>query len=155
MALYGFIAGSLFGSGFQVISILFLLILFVVVIAVLPAMAILYLPAYFSDITAWESIKVSFKLGFKNWGSLFVSMILVGFIYSAVSMLFSIPYQVVSLINPGQINFLTFILSAISIFGTLLTFPIMIVIFAFQYFSITEKEDGISLQSKVNEFENL
>jgi len=36
-----------------------------------------------------------------------------------------------------------------------LTYPIMFIFIAFQYFSIMEKEQGVSLQSKVSEFENL
>jgi hypothetical protein len=155
LAVYGFILGASFGTGFPAIVLVFFFLLFLIIIALIPCMTMLYLPAYFSDVTAWESLKISFKLGFKNWGSLFICLILTGFIYFAINVVFAIPYQVFALINPGQINFLSFIFSAISIIGTLLTVPIVIVVYAFQYFSITEKEDGVSLQSKVNEFENL
>ena len=54
-----------------------------------------------------------------------------------------------------EVNIISYILATLSAIGTLLAYPIMIVLFAFQYFSIVEKEEGVSLQSKMDEFENL
>jgi hypothetical protein len=115
----------------------------------------LYFPAYFSEKRIWESIKVSYVLGFKNWGSLFVALLLAGVMSMIVSIIFSLPYEIVSLFTWGQVNILTYILATLSAIGSVLAYPILFLIFAFQYFSIVEKEEGVSLQSQIDEFENL
>jgi hypothetical protein len=124
-------------------------------IAILPSCILFYYPAFFSGKGIWESIQISFVLGFKNWGGLFVAIILAGIVFFILSMFFSAPYQIILLILPGQVTFLTYIFATFSTIGSLLLTPIMIIIFAFQYFSIVEKEEGVSLQSQVDEFENL
>ena len=135
---------------------LFLFIIFFlgVFIAFAPSLVMLYFPSYFSEKTIGESIRTSFTLGVKNWGSLFVAIILTGIIFTIVYMVFSVPYAVVSMFSP-RVNTITYILATLSTMGILLTYPIMFLIFAFQYFSIVEREEGVSLQSQMSEFENL
>jgi hypothetical protein len=138
-----------------IITILFVLLILGGTIALMPSLTLLLFPAYFSEASTFGSITEAFKLGFKNWGSLFVAILLAGIVLVIISTIFSLPYQILAFISPGQVGLLSFIFATIAQLGTLLITPAMIVIFAFQYFSITEKEKGISLQSKVADFENL
>jgi len=157
-AILGFSVGFTMGGsnvGAILLGFLIILFLFGIIIALAPSLSISYYPAYFSGKTSIESIIIAFKLGFKNWGSLFVALLLAGIVILVVSIVFSLPYEVVTLFSQGRLSILSYILSTLSAIGTLLTTPIIIVIFAFQYFSIVEREEGVSLQSQINEFENL
>jgi len=157
IAFFGFLAGAgaLTGNYIYFFIVMMILLTLGVFIALGPSLIMLYFPAYFSKKSIVESIKVSFALGFKNWGSLFVAIIvsIIGFVI--VFIVFSLPLQLVTLFSTGQVNIFTYIFSLWSTIGTLLACPIMILTFVFQYFSIVEKEEGISLQSKVDAFENL
>ena len=142
-------------AGFFVFLFLFILILLGIFLALAPSLSIIYFPACFSGKTNVESIKIAFKLGFKNWGSLFVALLLAGVVLMVISIVFSLPYEVVSLFSRGQLSIISYIFATLSAIGTLFISPIVTVIFAFQYFSIVEKEEGVSLQSQMDEFENL
>ena len=142
-------------AGSILLLILFIIVLLGGFIAVAPSFIMVYFPAYFSGKTNMESIKIAFSLGFKNWGSLFVAIILTGIVIFVASMVFSLPFQITSLFTLGKVNIISYILATFSAIGTILMSPIMFVIFAFQYFSIVEKEEGVSLQSQMKDFENL
>ena len=156
---FGMTGGSLTGGSFVIGMGLFFLLFLVILIALIPFLSIVYYPAYFSGKSVWQSITVAFKLGFKNWGSLFVAFILTVIVFIVIYMIFSGPLQLVSVFATlGGINvsyIIYFLLAILSSIGTTLAYPIMIVIFAFQYFSIVESEEGVSLQSKISDFENL
>jgi hypothetical protein len=162
-AIFGFSAFAFSSSGMSALPaigiVLFVLILFGALVALLPSFSILYFPAYFSEKNVWEGVKTSFSLGFKNWGSLFVALILTSIIYIIVSVIFSGPLQLVSLFSVFagmNISFVVYLLLGIlSAIGILLTYPLMVLIYAFQYFSIVEREEGVSLKSQVSDFENL
>ena len=148
-------------SGNPFFPIMAVLLIFGGFIAFSPSISMLYFPALFSGKGYLESIKISFSLGFKNWGSLFVSILLTGIALIAliialigIYLIFSLPLQYFS-INIREANIISFAVTSFSAFGILLIQPIIIVIFAFQYFSIVEREEGVSLQSQMNEFENL
>jgi len=158
-AAFSFVLGDFSSSGSQTLSIIviiFFLILFIGgAIALTPSFTILYFPAYFSGKGNWESIKIAFKLGFKNWGSLFVTIILAGIVLYIIYMLFLLPFIFVAIFSMGQVTIFTYIFALLPALAITMIYPIMSVIFAFQYFSIVEKEEGVSLQSRVSEFENL
>lgn len=137
------------------LAVLLLFLLLGFLIAFLPALTLIYFPAFFSGKSNWDSIKIAFNLGFKNWGSLFVSLILAGIVFFVINMIFSLPYQILVFLSPDYASPLMYVFSIVSQIASLLTTPVLILIFAFQYFSITEKEEGISLQAQVSEFENL
>jgi len=142
-------------GGFFVLIALFILFFLGIIIAIAPSLTMQYFPAYFSGKTSIESIKIAFVLGFKNWGSLFVAIILTIIVLIIFSFVFSLPYQVVSLFSMGRVTIFSYIFAILSAIGTMLIYPIIVVIFAFQYFSIVEKDEGVSLQSQLNDFENL
>ena len=144
-------------SGF-LMGFFFIILLLGVTIALAPSFIMLYFPAYFSGKRIWESIKVSFSLGFKHWGSLFVAILLAIILIIIVYMVFSLPFQIASMffmLKGSGANIFLYIFATLSAIGTLLSYPVMIVLFAFQYFSIVEQEEGVSLKSKMDEFENL
>jgi len=120
-----------------------------------PFLSLAPYPAYFSGAGIWESIKIAFGMGFRNWGNVIVTLLLAGIAMYIIAMIFSIPNVIVTLFSRGEVTVLTFIFSFIALLGNILTYPIMFIFIAFQYFSIVEKEQGVSLQSKVSEFENL
>jgi len=154
----GFMTSALSLGGVRTIFVLFfltVLLLLGVLIALAPSLSIMYFPACFSGKTNVESIKVAFKLGFKNWGNLFVALLLAGIVLIVISIVFSLPYEIVNLFSRGQLSIISYIFATFSAIGTLVISPIVMVIFAFQYFSIVEREEGVSLQSQVDEFENL
>ena len=154
------IVGMLF-SGIVSGGAVFIIIGIVAVIALglififAPFLTLALYPAYFSEAGIWESIKIAFGMGFRNWGSIIVTLILIGVSTYIIVMIFAIPDIIVTMISHGEIGFLTFIGSFLLFLGEILTYPIMFIFIAFQYFSIVEKEQGFSLQSKVSEFENL
>jgi hypothetical protein len=154
-ALFGMFAGIGGGNaGLIVLMILLIILLIGGFIAFAPSLTMLYFPAYFSQKSILESIKTSFALGFKNWGSLFVAIILVGMVFTIIYVLFVIPFALVSALMHGT-SIITLTFAALLAIAILLIYPIMFIIFAFQYFSVVEKEEGVSLQSQINEFENL
>jgi len=140
---------------FAVIILFFALFLMAGFIVFAPFISMLYFPAYFSGKTVWESIKTSFVLGFKDWGSLFLAIMLLGIVFYIIYMIFYVPLIVSSLFSIGYLSIFSYIFATLSAIGMLLSYPVMIVVFAFQYFSIVEKEEGVSLQSRLDDFENL
>jgi len=159
--LFGFSATAFASNTTQSSILLFMLIIFFIIgaaIAFSPSLSVLFFPSYFSDKGIIESVKTSFSLGFKNWGSLMVAIILTAIVIMLLSLVFTLPFQIISMFSMfggREFSMISFILATLSTIGTLLTTPIMIIIFAFQYFSIVEKEEGVSLQSKFEEFEKL
>jgi len=147
-------SGHSLQQAFALIALMVLLF-FGVIIALAPSLSIIYFPAYFSGKSSVESIKTAFVLGFKNWGSLFVALLLAGIVLIIISIVFSLPYEVISLLSRGQLSIISYIFATLSAIGTLLASPILTAIFAFQYFSIVEREEGVSLQSQIDAFENL
>jgi hypothetical protein len=156
IALTALLASAGAGStGTIFLLILFILLIIGGMIALSPSFIMLYFPAYFSGKGILQSIKISFFLGFKNWGSLFVAILLAGIILAVISIVFGMPFQIISIFSIGKISIISYIFATLSAIGSIITYPIMVVIFAFQYFSIVEKEEGISLQAQIEDFENL
>ncbi|MDR3217470.1 MAG: hypothetical protein LBU22_00565 [Dysgonamonadaceae bacterium] len=143
------------GVGNNVLIVLMILLIIFLFIAVTPSLTLAYYPAYYAGKSVSESIRIAFGLGFRNWGTTFVVILLSSILMMIVSTVLSLPFSILSAFMQGSHNFLTFLLASIASFGSAITIPFMCVFLSFQYFSITEKEEGISLQSKVDDFENL
>jgi hypothetical protein len=124
-------------------------------LAFLPSLLLVFYPAYFKGVNTWNSIKTAFYLGFKDWGSIFVALIICIVISYVVIIIFGMPYQILTMVTKGEINTLGFILASLSSLGNLLIAPFIFIYLAFQYFSITESEEGISMQTQIDEFDNL
>ena len=157
-ATFGVVFSFLADGGLTGVFFVFGIVLFImlaILLAFSPSLSLIFFPAYFSGAGNRESIKIAFGMGFRNWGSAFVTLLLAGIVLYVIVVIFAIPSIIITFISPGEITFLTFLFTFITILGEILAYPIFFIFIAFQYFSIVEKEQGVSLQSKVSEFENL
>lgn len=141
---------------FKISKILSFLIAFAVVIAVIPPFYLIRFPAIFQGESTLASIGKGYKLGFKNWGTTFLMVLILGIVGYVISLILSIPNSIWTITHigssPGGVSY---ILSALSSLGTAFVTPLVFVFMAFQYFSVAEKAEGISLQAKIKEFDNL
>ena len=149
------VIGFLFAGGGMVIGTLLIFVFMFVLIAAIPPLSMIIYPAFFQGESTWSSIQTGFSLGFKNWGSTFGILFVSGIMASIVSYALGTPYQLWILFNPSEIGVLTYVFAIFYALGSVLGAPFTFVFLAFQYFSITEKEEGISLKSKIDEFDNL
>ncbi|GHT75599.1 hypothetical protein AGMMS50262_11370 [Bacteroidia bacterium] len=148
------------GSASSIGAGIFKLIIFGLVIAFLPGLTLTFFPAYYSDYSAWDSFKTGISLGLRHWGSTFLVLLVAGIIAAVFSIILAGGYQIWSLLSItlqlGVVGtIIAYVLAIVASFATLLATPITIVFLSFQYFSIVEKEDGISVQSGIDEFDNL
>ena len=156
IAVVAFLIGDFLSSGIGGAGIgIFIFIIIVGLVAVMPPLSLIIFPAIFRGASTWESISKGLSIGFKNWGSTFGVWFIVGLMSVIVSIVFELPLQFWILFNPGQVSVVLYLLAMLSFLASVFVTPFLFVFLAFQYFSITEKEEGISLQSKVDEFDNL
>jgi len=137
------------------LRVLIVFLLIFGLIAVLPPLSLIIFPSLFRGASVWESISKGLGIGFKNWGSTFGVLFIVGLMSVVVSYLLELPPQFWMLFHPGQTGVVLYLLTILSSLASVFVTPFLFVFLAFQYFSITEKEEGISLQNKVDEFDNL
>ena len=156
----GVIFGGLSGiSPDSALGFSFLLLVLLVIFA--PGLCLIVYPAVFHQQSAASSISTAFSLSFRYWGSTFLVMLvssIVMFLFSVlVSGLYDIWIAFGSTILPMRIVFdiVCYILAIVSAFATLIATPVLVAFLAFQYFNIVEREEGVSVQSDVDEFDNL
>jgi hypothetical protein len=137
------------------LKVIFGILLFFGIMAVIPTLFLILYPALFQDVPTWKSIIKGVTLGFKNWGSTFVIIMIIGIATTVISMIFQMPYSIWLALNPLKSGIVSYLLITLSTLGSVIIMPVSFIFLAFQYFAITEKEEGISLQSKINEFDNL
>ncbi len=129
----------------------------------IPALMLIYYPMYFENLNAWESLKKGFSLGWKNWGSTFVMSLVLSILFGVIQYLFMIPSYVWlfanalspsnDLVSDGAV--VGYITSFIAAFGVYLVMPASTIGIAFQYFHCREKDEHLSLQSPMDNFDNL
>jgi hypothetical protein len=139
-------------------AVLFVILCIAFIVAIVPSVALSYFPAFFQETGVWDSINKAVRLGFKYWGSTFVTIFIAGIITALVTVVFQLPnviYLYYANISGNNSEIVAYILTMLSSSATLLVTPMTVIFLAFQYFSIVEKEEGISLQSRVEEFDNL
>jgi len=138
------------------LSVLVALVAVVAVFAIVPALCLLRFPALFQGASTMESIKKGVRLGFKSWGTTMLMIIIIAVASYVILLIFKLPFTIWNLFNIGsEPGILSYTLSGISWLGEAFVTPLTFVFFAFQYFAVVEKTEGISLQSKVEEFDNL
>jgi len=124
--------------------------------SIVPALYLVRFPALFQGASTMESIKKGVRLGFKSWGTTMLMIIIIAVAAYVVTLIFSLPFAIWNTFNIGnEPGILSYTLSGISWLGTAFVTPLTFVFFAFQYFAVVDKVEGISLQSKVEEFDNL
>ncbi len=136
-AFLGLILGNIGISGF----VGFLLIILFITLS-LPITLIIY-PAYFEGAPTFASIKKGYLLGLKNWGTTFVVLLVVIVAEILIGALLFLPFQLYTMFNPDGNAVLMYALAILFSFTNVLTTPFVLVFFAFQYFSIAEKEAAI------------
>jgi hypothetical protein len=134
-----------------VISLVFLALM----VIIFPLLALTPYPIFFENASAWQGIKKGFRLGFKHWGSTFLTTFLGFLLMMVVYYILSMPYLVYIMFNMGEGGFLGYVLAIFSSFVVFILYPVLIVFVGFQYTSIVEKEEGISLQDKIEQFDSL
>jgi hypothetical protein len=153
-----FFVGDLIKGSFAAIGILtflFVILLLVAVFLFIPFFSLLPFPIFFENTSAWQGIKKSYKLNFKYWGSTFLTAFLGGLLVGIVSYILAMPYIVYSVFNAESVGVIGYVLAMISSLVVVVVYPIYIIFMGFQYTSIVEQEEGITLQDKVEEFDNL
>ena len=146
------------GMASGIVGIIFVLLLYAVLFALMPPLALMLYPVIFEKESPWKAIVKGFRLGFKNWGSVFLTVFLTYLLASMVSCVASIPYfinLIFSIFNEVESGILGYCLVMLSILSSVIIYPITTIFIGFQYTSIVEKEEGISLQNKIDDFEEL
>ncbi|MDR0799753.1 MAG: hypothetical protein LBN18_08345 [Dysgonamonadaceae bacterium] len=154
----GLVGGLIFAAGGQDnVALIVLLVLLLVggLVALAPSLSIIYFPAYYEGLSSWASIRKAIPLGFKNWGYLFVAIIIIGIISGIISNFLGVPNQFYSTTHPGEFTIVGFFLATLAGVGSVLVTPLQVIFMSFQYFAIVERNEGNSLQSQVDEFENM
>ena len=146
------------GMASGIVGIIFVLLLYAVLFALMPPLALMLYPVIFEKESPWKAIVKGFRLGFKNWGSVFLTVFLASLLAGMVTNVISMPYFINLMFNMtegGEGGILDYILAAFTSAGYVIIYPVSIIFIGFQYTSIVEKEEGISLQNKIDDFEEL
>jgi len=139
----------------------FILILIILLIVFMPGLSLIIYPAIFHQQSAGSSISTAFSLGFRYWGGTFLVVLVTGIVTAVFSYLFTGLYEIWILfgskILPMGIAFdiVSYILAIIDSLALVIATPILVTFVTFQYFNIVEREDGVSVQSEMDEFDNL
>ena len=142
-------------------TLILLLIIFILLIVFAPGLSLFVYPAVFRQQTAASSISTAFSLGFRYWGSTFLVLLVSGIVMIVFTYLISGLYEIWVMfgqkILPMGVVFdiVSYILAIISSFATVIATPVLVIFLAFQYFNIVEREEGVSVQSEMDEFDNL
>jgi hypothetical protein len=130
----------------------------------------LFTPVYlFEDIPFFEALKKAFRYGFSAWGETFVLILIFGFLANIISGVTMLPWYLVilfgeifTLFEPGAgINttiwyqFISYLLGIIQSYGMYVSYFLSAVGIAFQYFHLREKNEGISVDESIRNFDRL
>jgi hypothetical protein len=124
-------------------------------IFIIPPIALITYPVFFENASAWCGIKRGLKLGLKYWGSTFLTVFLGGLLTMVITYILAMPYFMYIVFNMGTGGFLGYVLAMLTSFVGLIVMPLFILFMSFQYTSIVEKEEGVSLQDKIEIFDDL
>jgi len=139
----------------SVLVVIVIMIIIALLIALIPSLSLIAYPVFFEDASAWKGIKKSFRLGFKYWGSTFLTVFLGSLLYAIISYILAMPYAFYLMTHTGESGWGGYILALFSGFCSMVIYPIFIIFCSLQYTSIVENEEGISLQNKMEDFNNL
>jgi len=149
--------------------VLTILITLVVVVAVMIPLNLI-MPVYiFENIPLSKAFSKSFKYGFSAWGQTFLVIFVFGIFANIVSGVTMTPWYLVMLF--GQIfsvteqgagindaiwyQFVTYLLGIIQSYGMYVSLILSAVGIAFQYFHLREKNEGISVNANIQNFDQL
>lgn len=133
------------------------------------AMPLMYwAPAYLldADLSVFEALKKSYRLGFPTWGGIFLIAIVLGMLSMVISSVVSIPWSIgffsyMMLSQGGEGNaplvmdFVMYLLNVVQSYCSLVVSSLSFVGMAFQYGHAADKIDGITVERKIENFERL
>lgn len=130
-------------------------------------------PAYMlEDNGLWASVGKAYRLGFRTWGGIVLTLLVVGIISYLLAIAVSLPWYVCiglktvfvygaadgeapSFISSSAFSFLSYLASIVQIFGALLLYTIGYVACAFLYGHAAEKVDAVTANEGIERFEQL
>lgn len=150
------------------ISLYTLWITIPLIIATTIAMS-LWVPIYlFEKIGVFEAFFKSMRLGFATWGGTFLIALVMGFISGILRGVLSAPlsinYAIQSILSYSDTfsntpsiadNVLMFLFGVLSLFGSYIGFVFTQIGISYQYAHANETVSGVSVESDIDNFENL
>lgn len=146
---------------------LFLMIpLFIIVMIPFSLWAVILL---FEDISIVNALKKAYRLGFATWGGILAILVIMGIVGGILQGVTMIPWYIGLLakalfaatgtgseftVSAGY-NFMLYLLAVIQTFGAYLSFIFILVGLAYQYGHASEKEDNVTVESDIDNFDKL
>ncbi|MDR1408243.1 MAG: hypothetical protein LBJ23_09395 [Tannerella sp.] len=146
-----------------------LLLLIAVVVFGVPFTMLL--PIYlFEDRSLKSSLQKTIKYGFGAWGEIFLVMFVFGLLANIISWVTTMPWYILTIVGSilglsdglaGDIEHqfwymaLTYTLGIVQSYGVYVSSIITAVGYAFQYFHLCEKREGVSVQDSILNFDKL
>lgn len=127
-------------------------------------------PIYaFEDITFFQALKKSYRLGFATWGGIFLMVLLMGIIANVLQTVVALPWYVAFVVkmfftmseagNDATVSvgysFLQYLLSVIMLFGAYLSAIFTFVGIAYQYGHASEVVDSVTVEEDIDNFDKL
>ncbi|MDR1330486.1 MAG: hypothetical protein LBK07_00090 [Tannerella sp.] len=164
---YGLLAGVM--AALAPWSLFFTILLLLVATIVLIVPFTIMLPLYiFEDIPLTHAVRRAFSFGFEAWGGTFLVIFIFGLLANIISSVTMMPWYIVTLVGSilgisgaGGIEsqlwymFLIYVLGIIQSYGLYVSSIITAVGYAFQYFHLREKREGVSVQDSILNFDKL
>lgn len=131
---------------------------------------IIWIPIYlFEDITLGASFSKAFRMGFATWGGIIAVMFVMGIIASILQGVLMMPWYMAVVVKSlfaysteGTLaessvlyNILVYILGIIQVYGMYLSMIFAILGLSYHYAHASEKLDSITVESEIDNFENL
>ncbi|MBQ7423038.1 MAG: hypothetical protein IJV27_13005 [Prevotella sp.] len=149
-----------------ILILLLVLVAFALIVPLLLAMPV-YL--FEDNQTVFGAIWRAMRLGFHSWGWAFLLFFTLGLLGSILQSVTTIPWYISmiiklmffiednggSFISSAPYSFIMYLLSIIQIFGMYLSQSFSVVGAAYQYSSVAEELDGISVDEDIQNFERL
>jgi hypothetical protein len=132
--------------------------------------AAMFIPVYiFEDEAFMPALQKSFSYGFKAWGEIFLITLVFGLIANIISSVTMMPWYILTLMgsilgvtDPGSgfdhqpwYLFLIYILAIVQGYGSYISAIVTSVGYAFQYFHLREKIEGVSVRDSIQNFDKL
>ena len=121
------------------------------------------------EISVWQSIKKSFRLGFATWGGIFLIVLIMSIIANVIQTVLGIPWYVTYMVRmiffmseggteatiSFGYSFLQYLLMVVLLFGGYVSSIFYYVGLTFQYGHASEVVDSITIESDIDNFDKL
>ncbi|NDV83061.1 hypothetical protein [Bacteroides sp. 51] len=151
-------------------SLLTLFLTFPALVAVMIALAV-WAPIYlFENIGIGASLAKAFRMGFATWGGIFLILLVMGIIASVLQSVLATPWSMAISIKTlfeysaegateGDssivYNMFVYVLAIIQSYGAYISMVFALLGLSYQYAHASEKLDSITVESEIDNFENL